>query len=352
MSEAGLLLSEPGSDVGDLPLVPEPRRQGRRGDDGGSDQEDAYRDRPQGGEQKFRFCSRSAFLTYPRCPILPRNYLRHIGFDREQIKTAFGKQEKHLDGTLHLHIWITFIRKVDTVNPRYFDATIGNDEEMQRVTYHCNIRREDRRRSGVSNAIRAYEYLCKYDGTVPVDIVGSTRLYPTSRNFRKEYGDRSQWLAYLAVSAMPAPTYPIRLPDGDEADTPLASCKQRHLWIWGPASSGKTLWLEKNIVCFRNYRVAGTMYPFDNYDGEQIIVYDDVIPKAEHLLSICNSSAYPRPCPGQTRYHVRYVPGNLVTLVIVCNNHCIDNLFNGESDATRAAIHTRFREILCNLEDV
>ena len=201
------------------------------------------------------------------------------------------------DGTLHLHIWITFIRKVDTVNPRYFDATIGNDEEMQRVTYHCNIRREDRRRSGVSNAIRAYEYLCKYDGTVPVDIVGSTRLYPTSRNFRKEYGDRSQWLAYLAVSAMPAPTYPIRLPDGDEADTPLASCKQRHLWIWGPASSGKTLWLEKNIVCFRNYRVAGTMYPFDNYDGEQIIVYDDVIPKAEHLLSICNSSAYPRPCP-------------------------------------------------------
>ena len=223
---------------------------------------------------------------------------------------------------------------------------------MQRVTYHCNIRREDRRRSGVNNAIRAYEYLCKYDGTVPVDIVGSTRLYPTSRNFRKEYGDRSQWLAYLAVSAMPAPTYPIRLPDGDEADTPLASCKQRHLWIWGPASSGKTLWLEKNIVCFRNYRVAGTMYPFDNYDGEQIIVYDDVIPKAEHLLSICNSSAYPRPCPGQTRYHVRYVPGNLVTLVIVCNNHCIDNLFNGESDATRAAIHTRFREILCNLEDV
>ena len=303
-----------------------------------------------GGEQKFRFCSRSAFLTYPRCPILPRNYLRHIGFDREQIKTAFGKQEKHLDGTLHLHIWITFIRKVDTVNPRYFDATIGNDEEMQRVTYHCNIRREDRRRSGVSNAIRAYEYLCKYDGTVPVDIVGSTRLYPTSRNFRKEYGDRSQWLAYLAVSAMPAPTYPIRLPDGDEADTPLASCKQRHLWIWGPASSGKTLWLEKNIVCFRNYRVAGTMYPFDNYDGEQIIVYDDVIPKAEHLLSICNSSAYPRPCPGQTRYHVRYVPGNLVTLVIVCNNHCIDNLFNGESDATRAAIHTRFRKSCATLK--
>ena len=49
---------------------------------------------------------------------------------------------------------------------------------------------------------------------------------------------------------------------------------------------------------------------------------------------------------------MRYVPGNLVTLVIVCNNHCIDNLFNGESDATRAAIHTRFREILCNLEDV
>ena len=352
MSEAGLLLSEPGSDVGDLPLLPEPRRQGRRGDDGGSDQEDAYRDRLREASRNFVSAreARSSLIRAVQSCLEITSAISDLTGSKSRLLSE--SKRNTFDGTLHLHIWITFIRKVDTVNPRYFDATIGNDEEMQRVTYHCNIRREDRRRSGVSNAIRAYEYLCKYDGTVPVDIVGSTRLYPTSRNFRKEYGDRSQWLAYLAVSAMPAPTYPIRLPDGDEADTPLASCKQRHLWIWGPASSGKTLWLEKNIVCFRNYRVAGTMYPFDNYDGEQIIVYDDVIPKAEHLLSICNSSAYPRPCPGQTRYHVRYVPGNLVTLVIVCNNHCIDNLFNGESDATRAAIHTRFREILCNLEDV
>ena len=53
MSEAGLLLSEPGSDVGDLPLLPEPRRQGRRGDDGGSDQEDAYRDRLREASRNF-----------------------------------------------------------------------------------------------------------------------------------------------------------------------------------------------------------------------------------------------------------------------------------------------------------
>lgn len=349
MSESDLSLQGDRDGQDDVQVLRVEHKQ-RRGDDAGSEEEDAYRV-PDGRERKFRFCSRSAFLTYPRCPIVPGQYLRYISFDRALIKSAFGKQEKHIDGQSHLHIWITFIRKVDTINPRYFDAIVRDDEHGESLVFHCNIRREDRRRSGIANCHRAYEYLCKYDGTVPVDIVGSTRLYPTSKNFRKEYGDRSQWLIYLAVNAMPPPVYPISLPDGSDCGEPAANNKKRHLWIWGPPNAGKTLWLETNVLCFRNYRVAGTNYPFDNYDGEQIIIYDDVTPNANHLLSITNSSKYPRPAPGQTRYHVRYVPGNLVTLVIVCSNHCIDNLFNAEEPVTRDAIKARFIEIMCVAAD-
>ena len=312
-----------------------------RGND--SEEEDPYRGEEV--ERKFRFCSRSAFLTYPRCPILPGAYLKYSAIPVERIKTAFGKQESHRDGTKHLHVWITFLKKIDTINPRFFDLIVPDAEGAEPLKFHCNIRRESRRKSGVHNAIGAYDYLCKYDGVVPVDIVGSATIYPTPRNFRKEYGDRTQWLNYLAVRAMQDPVCPIPLPQGDQIPVPDPNNKRRHLWIYGPPNAGKTLWLETNVLQFRNYRISGTVYPYGNYDGEQIIIYDDITPKAGDLLSICNTSAYPRPVPGQTRYGVRYVPGKLVTLVIVCSNLDIDTVMNAEAALTRDAIHKRFIEI-------
>lgn len=327
----------------------------RRGNDGDGDsgEEDAYGERAD-DEKKFRFNARNAFLTYPRCDIRPEQYLRHTTFDRRDIKHAFGKQERHADGECHLHVWITFIRKMDTHNPRFFDLVVPPTEAHPGATFHCNIRRGERKRAGgVSNHVRAYEYLCKYDGVVPVDIVGASNLYPTSRNFRKEHGDRTQWLNYLTIRAMPNPRYPITLPNGTEVPQPSAADKQRHLWIHGPPNSGKTKWLEENVYRFKNYKVAGTLYPYDNYDGEQIIVYDDIIPTAQHLMQVTNSSDYPRPVPGQTRYSVRYVPGGLVTLVIVCMNVDIDTLFSAEHVLTRDAIKSRFVEhqILVELAD-
>lgn len=311
--------------------------------DPGSDEEDPYR--AESPERKFRFCSRSAFLTYPRCPVLPRDYLRYSKVPAERIKSAFGKQEEHADGTKHLHVYITFLRKIDTTNPRFFDLAVQDFENGEILAFHCNIRRESRRKSGVHNAIGAYEYLCKYDGVVPVDIVGSTTLYPTSRNFRKEYGDRSCWLNYLAIRAMPEPQYPIQLPNGDSIELPSKADKRRHLWVHGPPNAGKTLWLEENVFRYKNYRVSGTQYPYDGYDGQQIIIYDDVVPSPKHLLEICNTSDYPRPVPGQTRYALRFVPGKLVTLVIVCSNQDIDTVMATEHPETRNAIHSRFKEI-------
>ena len=314
-------------------------------DDGDSGEEDAYRERHAEEKKGFRFNAKSAFLTYPRCPIMPGEYLRHTTISRSDIKHAFGKQERHMDGERHLHVWITFIRKIDTINPRFFDLTDPPTENHGGSTYHCNIRRGERKRAGgISNHVRAYEYLCKYDGTVPTEIVGSSNLYPTSRNFRKEHGDRTQWLNYLTIRAMPNPEYPLQLPNGESVPEPDKANKQRHLWIYGPPNAGKTQWLETNVYRFKNYKVSGTLYPFDNYDGEQIIVYDDITPTANHLLQITNASDWPRPVPGQTRYSVRYVPGRLVTLVIVCMNADIDTVFSAEMALTRQALHARFVE--------
>lgn len=292
----------------------------------------------------FRFCARSCFLTYPRCPILPEHFVGATSFDRSLIKHCFGKQERHNDGQFHLHVWVQFSKKIDTINPRYFDISTIHAGEDVITTYHPNIKRK----RGKGSLVQVWEYLCKNDGTRPMDLVGRTELHTTSANFRKVYGDRCQWLNYIASRSLNEPEYPIDLPDGSQIAVPDAANKLRHYWIHGKASSGKTLWLETKINAFRNYKISDEKYPYDDYDNEPIVVYDDVSPKATHLLSLANASDYPRPVPGTTRYHRRYIAARVLVTIIVCHNLDIDNYFVNEDPKTIEALKTRFIQINMN----
>lgn len=292
-------------------------------------------------KKAFRFNARNAFLTYPNCPILPGEYRATTSFDWNRVKLCFAKQERHTDGHHHLHVYIAFVTKLDHHDPRYFDASYTPHGAAAPVTFHPNIRRN----KGKQCLVRIWEYLCKDGGTPPSNIIGAPNLYPVSKNFRKDYGDRLQWLNYLAVQSLDEPRFPMRGPNGEEIKAPAAADKKRHLWIWGPPNAGKTHWLERNVYQFKNYKVAATTYPFDDYTGEPIVVYDDVRPVPEHLLSICNTSDYPRPCPGSQRYYRRIIPGKTVTLVIVATNFNIDDFMQDQPAETTASIKERFREM-------
>lgn len=293
-------------------------------------------------ERKFRFCARSAFLTYPHCPLLPGQYRLCTTFSWELVKCAFAKQEKHHDGTLHLHVYLRFCKKLDVSNCRYFDATRQPEGDDAVDRYHPNIRNE----RGKGSIVRVWEYLCKNGGVPPTDLVGTTELYPTSKNFRKEYGDRITWLNYHATSHQPPPEYPLALPDGSTMERPTGALKKRHLWIWGPPNSGKTRWLERSIYRFQTYQIADAKYPFDNYTTEEMVVWDDLPPKASLLLNLCNYSEYPRPVPGETRYHRRNIPGGTVIVAIVCVNMDIELTYDNDRERMLIpALKARFIEI-------
>ena len=85
--------------------------------------------------------------------------------------------------------------------------------------------------------------------------------------------------------------------------------------------------------------------PFDNYQDQQIIIYDDITPVTEDLLSISEFEEYSRPVPGRTRYMQRYVPGGLATLILVCSNHDIAESYPKESAARIDALRARFIEV-------
>ncbi|ANC51560.1 replication associated protein [Chamois faeces associated circular DNA virus 1] len=58
-------------------------------------------------------------------------------------------------------------------------------------------------------------------------------------------------------------------------NAPDASVKQRHWWIVAPPNSGKTRWLQDTFDGQRVYVPSKGEYPFERYDGQSIVVYDD-----------------------------------------------------------------------------
>nr|AOV86313.1 putative rep protein [uncultured virus] len=334
----------------------QPRRRNFQGSDD-EESEDEYKVHGEGESKRFRFNARKCFLTYAKCPIPPESFLDLFPL-AHRVKTCFAKQELHEDKTPHLHAFVSFTRKLDLSNPGCFDIPLqpGDDDRdvhgQLRVRHHPNIKRV----AGIDNTVRRYEYLCK-DGTPPTVLRGEERfLHPFSKNFTREFGDRVNWLEYLRSVAQPRPVWPIlgpalTGPGGEqlpriEFQDPREAGKKRHAWIYGPPDAGKTKWLEENVYCWRNYKIADNLYPYDQYYGDaSIIIYDDVKPVASHLLSASNSSKYPRPVPGKTRYFRHTFPAGLATWIVVCTNFSIQSTFADEEPETIEALKARFIEI-------
>lgn len=82
----------------------------------------------------FRFQARSAFLTFPQCPMDKKVALEML---QRKLGTEEGThyivaQEKHEDGHLHLHIYVERKKMIETTNERFFDLA---DDKV----YHPNI---------------------------------------------------------------------------------------------------------------------------------------------------------------------------------------------------------------------
>jgi len=58
-----------------------------------------------------------------------------------------------------------------------------------------------------------------------------------------------------------------------------------------------------------------------------------------------NVSNYSRPCPGDTRYHQRFIPPGLAIWTVVCTNKSIEEEFEEEAVDVKDAIKARFIEV-------
>lgn len=211
--------------------------------------------------------------------------------------------EHHQDGGEHFHVVVVYPHRVR-----------GPMSIFDLKGVHPNIKPIHH---GVANVQKATAYLYKEDPS-PLEHVSFDASSPI--NYIKRKADFDAWnhdrIRARSIDLPPtftiSPTISVDL-----------SVKRRHLFIVGPPDIGKTSWWNTYFRSVAVYTRGCAPYPFDSYNLEQVIVYDDVNLDEVTIreLAVVTDTTYNdhTRVPGMTRYRERYMC-RLPRLVIVFSN--------------------------------
>lgn len=234
--------------------------------------------------QKFRLDGKAFFLTYPKCDLTRERALELLKAKlvSHNIVHYCIAQEKHEDGSPHLHCLIILEKKKSVHGDKYFDLE----------QYHGNYQT-------ARNRVKVFDYITKADPTVLTNMdAESLRIKSASReligkrilageepkDLVEEYPNllfgfkrlQEDLKAYqeAKVEYQPLPTF---LPNGWQLlIQPLSGAKKRHFWIWssGP-NKGKTTWAKDMEAKYGAY-IKSCDFTYWNVTGkEQLIILDD-----------------------------------------------------------------------------
>lgn len=306
----------------------------------------AERPRPAGrrpAKKKFRLQGKHIGLTFPQCELTMEEFIE--GFARAHGHAAIRvAEEKHADGATHFHVYLRYDLRKDIRSARFYDfkckrsvcASCKGDAEHQ--SHHPSIERLRDFRDWV-------KYISKDGVTRDFTEEFDPMLYEAGK--RKRMYDDNQWTRhFIAHRQRREVSYPIRLVTAGrtyEMQRPDPSKKKRHWWIVSPPNAGKTRWLNKTFRGQRVYVPSADDYPFEGYDGEDIIVYDDRDDTTfAEFSNVANTWEIECAVFGKVRYRKQYWPIGATRNIIVLSNKSIEEHFKSE-DWDR--IKKRFIEI-------
>lgn len=108
------------------------------------------------------------------------------------------------------------------------------------------------------------------------------------------------------------PWFTIQKPD------PKNKC--RHWWLWGPPNAGKTNMIGEACMGMRTYWMCEAKYPFEDYDDEDLVIYDDVEPSRKEMIAVTNTWKNAIRV-GDVRYVTKYWKIHHTRTVIVLSNN-------------------------------
>jgi len=216
-------------------------------------------------------------------------------------------REEHEDKNHHIHAVLKYTTRTNIKDARYFDYK----------GHHPNF-------GPVRNIPNAVAY-CKKEGKF---IENAAFDYTDHTNYVRRKTDWEAYTRDMHLRSLRKPVYPMSLHyetiDGKTATYQWMGpgSKQRHLWIVRKPDAGKSTWQEETLRGISHYaRPPDEKYPYDDYDDQQLILFDDVHPKFEELVSITDvyKSSLKR-VYGPTRYRCKYWPMNTEMCALILSN--------------------------------
>lgn len=139
-------------------------------------------------------------------------------------------------------------------------------------------------------------------------------LFKDATNYQRKKADHEAWMRDAEDQALTSP-YPFKLPDGFGIDckfpTGGAEVRKRHWLILGKPDAGKTYWISRTFAGKQVFmRGKGLRSPFETgmYKGEQVVIYDDVIPSIAEMIAVTEVYYVRTHVYGSSRYTGNYWP--------------------------------------------
>lgn len=286
-------------------------------------------------DKKFRLRGKHFFLTY--------SSLEGQGVTSDVVVSSFlaehdaaaiqAGEEKHRDGTTHVHILVKLGHDVDSTDPRYFDVGAA----------HPNIQRPPKKATGakVKNwQLEKRAYTMKDGNFWPPETDPLSYRHMGfmlgPKNFRNHKADWEAFVKQCEAKHIKSP-YPFMLMDGTDVARPGPADKKCGYIICGPSNCGKTYHFGQQFKGKSVYKPTYGDHMWDAYNQEEIVWFDDhaKIDRAHVMLLIeCHQVA----TSIGARYYNKSLPiGRRTGVIITCNR---DNLPHWHSDeAIRTRMH-------------
>lgn len=278
-----------------------------------------------GKDGKFMWKGKHLALTYPQvaqCTLdaFVEEIKRHCKSRGVPLAKLFVGRERHKDGGVHFHVYVNFIKKVQTRDVRLFDLQGYDPDKERELVFHPNWKTFPGK--DTQKYVEIWLGYCMKEGEFFQDgFPENLFVFKHWKGFRNNMADLQAYKMAAIQQAARKP-FPFKLPDGSEVKAPTNAdlSKKRNWLIYGDPDAGKTRWFQQEFKGASVYmRTAGKdKYPFEasSYRGEQLICYDDCVPKLDEFIDVSNTYNVLTQTYSESRYTNNYWPMNQHRVII------------------------------------
>ena len=270
------------------------------------------------------------FCTWPKCPIDKATCLKILD-GKLDIQEYVICEEKHKDGSPHLHAFIK-LKKKKRFNPTMFDLKDLEEnyhgEYQKAKSLRAVVRYVIKDKNYISN-IDVKKYLAKKGKLTKEDLLADVdELLDQGKISPMQV---ASWYRNSCVYKM---LQKKRMPD----EMPE---KKRHLWIWGPSNTGKTTCLRNQMKekGEENFFQIPTNNDWVGYNDQYYLYLDEFKGQlsCQQLNRLCDGGAKMNVKGGtvQIRYDCQ---------VIIISNFSIEECYPNVSSVVLESLRNRFIE--------